>query len=82
MLLAERGFNVVGSDLSEAAIKRARNVYASEKNIDFIVDDILNSKLKGNQFDYIFDRGCSHVFFPTDRQMHIVKYSKIMGYYS
>jgi SAM-dependent methyltransferase len=41
MLLAKRDFNVVGSDLSEAAIKRARNVYASEKNIDFIVDDIL-----------------------------------------
>jgi hypothetical protein len=41
--------------MSEAAIKRARNVYANEKNVDFIVDDILNSKLKENQFDYIFD---------------------------
>ena len=78
MLLAKRGFNVVGSDLSEAATKRARNVYTSEKNIDFIVDDILNSKLKGNQFDYIFDRGCFHVFFPTDRQIHIVRIKQIL----
>jgi Methyltransferase domain len=54
--------------LSEAAIKRARNVYADEKNIDFIVDDIINSNLKENQFDYIFDRGCFHVLLPADRQ--------------
>jgi SAM-dependent methyltransferase len=43
--IAKRGFKVIGSDLSEAAIKRARNVYAKEKNVNFIVDDILNSKL-------------------------------------
>ena len=59
--LTKRGFNVTGSDLSEAAIKRARTVYANEKNVNFVVDDILNSNLKENQFDYIFDRGCFHV---------------------
>jgi Methyltransferase domain len=51
--------------LSEAAIKRARKLYANEKNIDFIVDDILNSKLRENEFDYIFDRGCFHVLLPS-----------------
>ena len=55
--LAKRGFNVIGSDLSEAAIKRARTVYANEKNVNFVVDNILNSNLKENQFDCIFDRG-------------------------
>jgi 2-polyprenyl-3-methyl-5-hydroxy-6-metoxy-1,4-benzoquinol methylase len=55
MWLAKRGFQVIGSDLSETVIKRAKNVYANEKNVDFIVDDILNSNLKENQFDYIFD---------------------------
>jgi len=64
--LAKRGFNVIGSDLSETAIKRANSVYANEKNIDFVVDDILNSKLKANEFDYIFDRGCFHVLPPED----------------
>jgi hypothetical protein len=53
-LLAELGFNVIGSDLSEAAIK-------SEKNVNFIVDAILNSNLKDGEFGYIFDRGCFHV---------------------
>ena len=64
--------------MSEAAIKRARNVYASEKNIDFIVDDILNSKLKDGEFDYIFDRGGIHVLSPTDRQIHIVRIKQIL----
>jgi hypothetical protein len=36
----------MGSDLSETVIKRAKNVYANEKNVNFIVDDILNSNLK------------------------------------
>jgi SAM-dependent methyltransferase len=71
--LAKRGFNVIGFELSETAIKRANSVYANEKNIDFVVDDILNSKLKANEFDYIFDRGCFHVLLPVDRQRYITK---------
>ena len=66
--------------MSEAAIKRARNVYANEKNINFIVDDILNSKLKENEFDYIFDRGCFHVLLSADRQRHITKIKQILKY--
>ncbi|MFL6361267.1 MAG: class I SAM-dependent methyltransferase [Nitrososphaeraceae archaeon] len=76
--LAKRGFNITASDLSESAIKRARNVYANQKNIDFIVDDILNSKLKENEFDYIFDRGCFHVLLPADRQRYITTIKQIM----
>jgi SAM-dependent methyltransferase len=76
--LAKRGFKVIGSDLSEAAIKRARNVYASERDVDFVVDDILNSKLKESEFDYVFDRGCFHVLLPTDRQRYITKIKQIL----
>jgi SAM-dependent methyltransferase len=78
VLLAKRGFKVIGSDLSEAAIKRARSVYANEKNVNFIVDDILNSKLKDSEFDYIFDRGCFHVLLPADRQRYITKIKQIL----
>jgi SAM-dependent methyltransferase len=76
--LAKRGFKVIGSDLSEAAIKRARDIYANEKNVSFIVDDILNSNLKENEFDYIFDRGCFHVLLPADRQRYITKIKQIL----
>jgi SAM-dependent methyltransferase len=64
--------------LSEAAIKRARNAYANEKNVNFIVDNILNSNLKENQFDYIFDRGCFHVLLLADRQRYITKIRQIL----
>jgi SAM-dependent methyltransferase len=76
--LAKRGFKVIGSDLSETTINRARNVYANEKNVNFIVDDILNSKLKESEFDYVFDRGCFHVLLPADRQRYIAKIKQIM----
>jgi SAM-dependent methyltransferase len=77
--LAKRGFKAIGSDLSEAAIKRARDVYANEKeNVDFIVDDILNSNLKENQFDYIFDRGCFHFLPPPHRKKYIAKIKQIL----
>ncbi len=78
ILLAKLGFKVIGSDLSEAAINRARTVYANEKNVNFIVDDILNSNLNENEFDYILDRGCFHVLSPTDRQKYINKVKEIL----
>ena len=65
-------------DLSEAAINRVRKIYANEENVNFIVDDILNSKLKDNEFDYIFDRGCFHVILPADRQKYISKIKQIL----
>jgi 2-polyprenyl-3-methyl-5-hydroxy-6-metoxy-1,4-benzoquinol methylase len=47
MWLAETGFEAIGSDLSEAAISRAKK------------DDIINSKLKENEFDYVVVFTCS-----------------------
>ncbi|HYA82198.1 MAG TPA: class I SAM-dependent methyltransferase [Candidatus Bathyarchaeia archaeon] len=78
MWLAERGFKVIGSDLSEAAISRAKKIYSNAKNVNFIVDDIINSTLKDNEFDYVFDRGCFHVLLPSDRKKYISKIKKIL----
>ena len=61
--LAKMGFEVTGTDLSENAIQKARKL---DDKINFKVDDILNSKLEKNGFDYILDRGCFHVL-PTDK---------------
>src|SRR2546425_1670164 len=76
--LAKRGFRVTGSDLSEAAIKRARRIYVND-NLNFRVDDILNSKFKDNEFEYIFDRGCFHVLSPADRHNYIRKIKAILN---
>jgi cyclopropane fatty-acyl-phospholipid synthase-like methyltransferase len=69
--LVERGFSVTASDISEAAIARAEGI-AKEQGLDITwkQDDILNSTLN-QQFDFVFDRGCFHVFSPEQRQNYI-----------
>jgi len=77
--LAKRRLQVTGSDLSEAAIRRAREVYDySKSNINFIVDDILNSKIKDRSFDYVFDRGCFHVLPIEKRAFYVREINRIL----
>ena len=80
--LHERGLNVTATDLSETAIKKAQSIYNSNNNnskkVDFRVDNILNSNLKENEFDYIFDRGCFHVISINDRKRYIMRVTRIL----
>ncbi|HZA06772.1 MAG TPA: class I SAM-dependent methyltransferase, partial [Nitrososphaeraceae archaeon] len=71
-------FQTVGSDLAEAAINRARKKYPDDPNVNFIVDDILNTRFKDDEFDYILDRGCFHVLSPSDRNKYINKIHQIL----
>jgi SAM-dependent methyltransferase len=66
--LSKLGFQVTATDISNNAITRAKRM---SKGIEFIVDDILESKLKEDSFDYIFDRGCFHVLEPSSRQRYV-----------
>ena len=80
--LAKRGLKVTGSDVSEAAINKARELYVNNNinkdiEINFIVDDILSSKIKDKMFDYAFDRGCFHVL-PIDKRPVYIKEIKRM----
>src|SRR5580692_7646678 len=69
--LAQRGFTVTASDLSDAAIAyAARKAKAGGVNVDFVQDDVLASRLSG-PFDVIFDRGCFHVLSPEQRAGYV-----------
>ncbi|MDQ2996812.1 MAG: class I SAM-dependent methyltransferase [Chloroflexota bacterium] len=69
--LAQRGFDVTAVDISEAAIRRARDTaVAHGLAISWQQDDILATRLAG-QFDLIFDRGCFHVLPAERRQEYI-----------
>ena len=69
--LAERGFDVTATDISYAAIEKARfKTCKMDLNISFKQDDILDSKLN-NQFDIAFDRGCFHVFSPEKMKLYV-----------
>ena len=81
--LAKRGLEVTGSDVSEAAIRRARELYVhkdkdKDKEINFTVDNILNSKLKDKMFNYVFDRGCFHVLPIDKRPVYIKEVKRIL----
>jgi SAM-dependent methyltransferase len=74
--LSKLGFQVTATDISENAITRAKRM---SKGIEFIVDDILDSKLKVDSFDYIFDRGCFHVLEPSSRQRYVNQASRLLS---
>jgi 2-polyprenyl-3-methyl-5-hydroxy-6-metoxy-1,4-benzoquinol methylase len=57
--LARRGHRVVGTDISETALARAKLAAAGETGlaISFLLDDIAESHLNDSQFDLVLDRG-------------------------
>ncbi|BAZ67137.1 thiopurine S-methyltransferase [Fischerella sp. NIES-4106] len=69
--LAKKGFRATGTDISEAAITQAESK-AKEEGLDitFRQDDIFHSHLN-QEFDFVFDRGCFHVFHPDLRQDYV-----------
>jgi 2-polyprenyl-3-methyl-5-hydroxy-6-metoxy-1,4-benzoquinol methylase len=70
MQLARRGFDLTATDISEAAIQRARaEAEAQGLTLTWQQDDILSSQL-AEPFDLIFDRGCFHVLPPEQRQVY------------
>ena len=73
--LSSLGFDVTAIDISEYAIEKAKIL--SDK-VNFIVDDILDSKLRKEEFDYIFDRGCFHGISPDDRNRYVAKVKDII----
>ncbi len=61
--LAEQGFRVLGIDVSSLAIEKARGK-AGGRNLDCRFErlDFLSEPVQGGPFDFVFDRGCFHVF--------------------
>jgi 2-polyprenyl-3-methyl-5-hydroxy-6-metoxy-1,4-benzoquinol methylase len=76
--LAKIGFSVTGTDLSKAAIEKAKDLARKERvEVTFIQDDILRTNLRG-EFDYAFDRGCFHVFSPDSRPQYVRNIAKLI----
>lgn len=74
--LSKMGFSITGTDVSERAIKRARQL---SNKINFLVDNILETKLNEVSFDFIFDRGCFHVLAPEKRTDYVKTVHKILA---
>lgn len=66
-LISQLGFEVVATDISSAAVKRAQTTFPS---INFVEDDITNTKLQ-DRFDIVIDRGCFHVLEPETHGKYV-----------
>jgi 2-polyprenyl-3-methyl-5-hydroxy-6-metoxy-1,4-benzoquinol methylase len=84
LALAERGFQVTASDLSQRAIEQGRTrSTAKHLDIEFVQDDILNTVLAG-PYDFVFDRGCFHVLAPEHRAAYATAVANLVkprGYF-
>lgn len=68
--MAERGFDVLGLDISPLAVERAKaKMEGRGLPCRFAVLDILAAAPPAGPFQFVFDRGCFHVFDePDERQ--------------
>jgi SAM-dependent methyltransferase len=61
--MAERGFDVLGVDVSPLAVERARaKMEQRALRCRFATSDFLAAPPPGGPFQFVFDRGCFHVF--------------------
>src|SRR2546426_234150 len=79
MNLAKRGYDVVATDISASAIKKAK---ASAKeaglSISFRVDNVLKSKLASRLVDVIMDRGVFHVLPKGKRPLYVETVHRVL----
>lgn len=79
MHLAKRGFQVLGTDISPSAIKKAKaSAKAAGLAIEFRVDDILKSKLESDLVEVIVDRGVFHVLPPERRHAYVETVNRVL----
>ncbi len=70
--LAQQGFAVTGVDISARAVEKARaKAEAQGARCVFLVTDFLRGEAPPGPYDFVFDRGCFHVFDePEERRRY------------
>ncbi len=67
--LAERGFDVLAVDVSPLAIEKARaKLQAKTLQCKFATMDFLGETPPSDAFDFVFDRGCFHIFDDSEER--------------
>jgi SAM-dependent methyltransferase len=70
--LAERGFDVLGVDISPIAVDKARAKSAGTPRCRFAALDFMAGAPPQGPFDFVFDRGCFHVFDEPEERARFV----------
>ena len=74
--LTKYHFKITATDISSSAIEKAKKL---SNKVNFLVDDILNSKLPDKKFDFIFDRGIFHIFDVSQRPQYVKQIKRILN---
>src|SRR5580658_9452821 len=79
--MAERGFDVFGVDVSPLAVEKARaKMEVRHLPCRFEAMDFLAETPPGGPFQFVFDRGCFHVFDePDERQRFASRVASILA---
>lgn len=79
--MAERGFDVIGVDVSPLAVERAHaKMEGRALRCRFAASDFLAAPPPDGPFQFVFDRGCFHVFDePAERQCFAVQVSAALA---
>jgi 2-polyprenyl-3-methyl-5-hydroxy-6-metoxy-1,4-benzoquinol methylase len=78
--LARRGHCVVGTDISETALARAKLAAAAEPALalSFVMDDIAASRLGDDQFDLVVDRGCYDSICSFNHEEYVASVRRVL----
>ena len=78
--LASKGFEVTGIDLSEKAIKYAKeNAVRRGVNVRFLVMDIADLEQLKEKFDFVLEWGVMHHIMPLQRQKYVEDVAKLLN---
>lgn len=78
--LAEKGFSVTALDISDGAVKFAKDkAQKAQIEIDFLIGDFLNLPFRIGKFDFAFDFGCFHHVQVNERVKFIKGIYKVLG---
>ena len=78
--LAKRGHRVVGTDISKTALEQAKLAAARETrlHLDFLNDDIAESRLADGRFDLVVDRGCYHSICSFNHEEYVASLRRVL----
>lgn len=72
--LAQRQFQVTGTDISEIAIETAKEkAFKSKVECTFLVVDFFKNRIEGAPFGFVFDRGCFHTIDSSKERKKFAK---------
>ena len=79
VFLIQRGFNVIGIDISPTAVVLARQNASSAGLFGFFQEgDIRRIPVEDHFIDFAYDRGCFHVLEPADRPKAVGEVHRVL----